>query len=155
MNLWWGENGSRFTLYENGVAVGSKWLTAKSPNAQAAWLDLKGRPNGSYVYTGVLTNSKGSTPTGSLTVKVTDANPGVPVLSHDNQDRDGKYTVTANLRWGTNATSSRFLENGAVVAQGNLNAASPNAQTAKLDVTGKPKGTYEYKVEFRNAAGPR
>ena len=153
MNLWWGENGSRFILYENGVEVGSKWLTATSPNAQTTWIDLKGRPNGSHVYTGVLTNSKGSTPTGSLTVKVTDANPGVPVLSHDNQDRDGRYTVTANLRWGTNATSYRFLENGAVVAQGTLNAASPNAQTAKLDVTGKPKGTYEYKVEFRNAAG--
>lgn len=70
MNLWWGENASRFTLYENGVAIGSQWLAAHSPDAQKAWVDVTGRSNGTYVYTGVLTNSKGSTETKSLTVTV-------------------------------------------------------------------------------------
>jgi hypothetical protein len=153
MNLWSGENASRFTLYENGVAIGSLWLTPHTPNAQKAWADVSGRGNGTYVYTGVLTNSKGSTATSTLTVQVRDANPAKPVLSHDNRDRDGNYVVTANLWWGTNATSYRFFENGVAVASGALVAASPGAQSAVLPVSGKPRGTYEYTVEFRNAAG--
>jgi len=153
MNLWWGENGSRFTLFENGSEISSQWLTPGTPAAQTAWADVAGRPNGTYVYTGVLTNSKGSTETKSLTVQVKDAAPATPVLSHDNQDRDGNYTVTATLRWGTNATSYRFLENGVQVAAGALTSATPNAQSAKLPVTGKPAGKYTYTVEFRNAAG--
>lgn len=153
MNLWSGENASRFTLYENGVEIGSQWLTPRTPAAQQAWVDVTGRVNGTYVYTGVLTNSKGSTQTSSLTVQVKDANPAKPVLSHDNQDRDGRYTVTANLWWGTNATSYRFLENGSPVGEGTLVAASPGAQSAQLQVSGKARGSYEYTVEFRNAAG--
>ena len=75
------------------------------------------------------------------------------MLSTDNRDRDGNYVVTANLWWGTNATSYRFFENGVAVASGALVAASPGAQAAVLPVSGKPRGTYEYTVEFRNAAG--
>lgn len=153
MNLYWGENGSRVTFLENGVALKSQWLTANSPNAQTAFVDVSGRPNGTYVYTAVLTNSKGSTVSSALTVYVRDAAPGVPVLTHNNTDKDGNYAVTATLKWGTNATSYRFLENGVPVSSGTLVAATPGAQTAKLDVTGKPKGTYEYTVEFTNAAG--
>jgi GH43 family beta-xylosidase len=153
MNLWSGENASRFTLYENGVEIDSQWLTPHSPNAQKAWVDVSGRTDGTYIYTGVLTNSKGSTDTSTLTVQVRDANPAKPVLSHDNRDRDGSYTVTANLWWGTNATSYRFFENGVEVASGSLTASTPDAQSARLVVSGKARGTYEYTVEFRNAAG--
>jgi hypothetical protein len=153
MNLWSGENASRFTLYENGVEIDSQWLTPHSPNAQKAWVDVSGRTDGTYIYTGVLTNSKGSTDTSTLTVQVRDANPAKPVLSHDNRDRDGSYTVTANLWWGTNATSYRFFENGVEVASGSLTASTPDAQSARLVVSSKARGTYEYTVEFRNAAG--
>jgi len=86
-------------------------------------------------------------------VKVTDASPGKPVLSSDNWDGDGVFTLTADLWWGTNATSYRFLENGAEIGSGTLTAASPAAQRATLPVTGKAKGTYTYTVEFTNAAG--
>jgi hypothetical protein len=75
------------------------------------------------------------------------------VLSADNRDGDGGYTVTADLWWGTNATSYRFLENGAEVGAGELEAASPTAQRATLAVTGKAEGSYTYTVEFTNAAG--
>ena len=66
---------------------------------------------------------------------------------------DGTYTVVADLWWGTNATSYRFLENGVEVGAGSLVAASPGAQQAKLPVSGKPAGAYVYVVEFTNAAG--
>ncbi|HYP73253.1 MAG TPA: chitinase N-terminal domain-containing protein, partial [Microbacterium sp.] len=153
MNLWWGQNGSLFKLYRDGALVGSVPLKMLTPGAQRAVVDVAGLPNGTYVFTGELVNSKGKTATQPLTVKVTDASPGKPVLSSDNWDGDGSYTVTADLWWGTNATSYRFLENGVEVSAGSLTAASPNAQRATLSVTGKAKGAYAYTVEFRNAAG--
>jgi hypothetical protein len=86
-------------------------------------------------------------------VKVTDAAPGVPVVSHDNKDKDGNYTVSADLWWGTNATTYRLYENGKVIDEQSLVAASPNAQHASTAVTGRARGTYEYVAEFINAAG--
>lgn len=153
MNLWFGENGSLFKLYQDGELVAKVPLTMMTPAAQRAVVDITGLPNGTYVFTGELLNSKGATATRSLTVKVTDASPGTPVLSADNKDGDGAYTVKADLWWGTNATSYRFLENGVEVGAGSLVAASPDAQQAKLAMSGKPKGSYVYVVEFTNAAG--
>ena len=153
MNLWWGENGSLFKLYRDGELVAKVPLTMMTPGAQRAVVDITGLANGTYVFTGELVNSKGTTATQSLTVKVTDAAPGKPVLSADNNDGDGTYTVTADLWWGTNATSYRFLENGVAVGSGSLSAASPAEQHAKLTVSGKPKGSYAYVVEFTNDAG--
>ncbi|WP_345751477.1 GH32 C-terminal domain-containing protein [Microbacterium rhizophilus] len=153
MNLWWGENASLFRLYRDGELVHAGQLKAASPTAQKAVVPVRGLPNGTYTFIGELVNSKGASVTKPLTVKVTEANPGVPVLSHDNHDGDGAYRVTANLWWGQNATSYVFRENGEVVGEGTLKAATPSAQKATLDVTGRAKGSYVYTVEFRNAAG--
>jgi len=98
-------------------------------------------------------NSKGQTKTTALTVKVTDANPAMPALSSDNWDGDGNYTLTADLWWGTNATSYRFLEGDTVVGHGSLTASTPQAQHASVHLTGQTKGTHVYRVEFSNAAG--
>ena len=153
MDLWSGENGSLFKLYQDGVLVSSTTLTMASPSAQKAVVEIAGLKNGTYQFTGALVNSKGTTATKALTVKVTDASPGKPVLSADNWDGDGSYTVTADLWWGTNASSYRFLEGGVEVAAGSLVVGTPAAQKATLPVTGKAKGTYVYTVEFINAAG--
>jgi len=153
LNLWWGENGSAFKLYENGVHIATVRLGYGGVGAQAASVPVSGRVNGTYVYTGELVNSRGTTATGSVTVQVTDANPGKPVLSHDNWDGDGTYLVTANLWWGTNATGYRFYADDVLVAEGALTAATPSAQTAKLPVTGAGIGQHVYRVEFVNAAG--
>jgi len=153
MNLWWGENASAFRLFENGVMIATVPLGYGGVSGQSASVPVTGRTNGSYVYTGELINSRGTTATGSVTVAVTDANPGKPVLSHDNWDRDGAFTVTANLWWGTNATGYRFFADDVLVAEGALAAATPKAQSAKLTVTGAPVGEHVYRVEFVNAAG--
>ncbi|WP_348788873.1 chitinase N-terminal domain-containing protein [Leifsonia sp. NPDC080035] len=153
MNLWWGQEGSIYRLYENGTLIATKQLTFGGVGAQSASIAVHGKPNGSYVYTGELVNASGATATSSTTVKVTDVDPGTPVLSNDNRSGGGTYTVTANLWWGTNATSYTFYENGAAVGQGTLTASTPNAQTATLKVEGKDTGTYVYRVDFTNAAG--
>ncbi|MEU1970023.1 glycosyl hydrolase 53 family protein [Microbacterium sp. NPDC019599] len=153
LNLWWGENASVFRLYENGTLIAAVPLTYGGVSAQSAVVPVSGRKDGSYVYTGELVNSKGTTAVSPVTVTVTDAKPGIPVLSHDNHDGDGTYTVTANLWWGTNATGYRFYEDGVVVATGALVAKSPGAQAATLAVVGQSKGSHSYRVEFLNDAG--
>lgn len=153
MDLWWGQNATEFRLYENGTLVSTVPLTLGDNAAQKARVPITGRKNGTYVYTGELVNSRGTTATTSTTVRVTQAGPATPALSHDNYDGDGTYTLTANLWWGTNATSYRFLEGDTVVAEGPLTAATPRAQTAKAQLTGVSRGQHTYRVEFINAAG--
>jgi len=152
-NLWWGENAALVKLYENGELVSSRRLTPATPTAQSLSFDIAGRANGSYQYLAVEVNSKGQTKTTPQTVKLTDANPAKPALSSDNWDGDGDFTLTADLWWGTNATSYRFLEGGIVVGEGSLTASTPNAQHASVHLTGQGKGTHSYTVEFSNAAG--
>ncbi len=153
MNLWSGVNGSVFKLYENGTLIATTLLTPHSPKAQVATVDVTGKPNGTYVYTGELINAKGATATTSVTVTVKDAAPAVPVVTHDNTDKDGNYTVTSNLWWGTNGTSYKLFENGVLIDQQTLVAASPNAQQAVTHIAGRARGTYTYVAEFANAAG--
>ena len=153
MDLWWGQNASVFRLYENGVLLSSTRLDPATPAAQRATVDIRGRVDGEYVYTGELVNSRGVTAVAALRVPMTDAAPGRPVPSHDNHDRDGAFTLTADLWWGTNATSYVFREGGAVVGEGTLTAATPSAQRARLTVAGAAPGVHRYEVEFRNAAG--
>ncbi|MET0297872.1 MAG: glycosyl hydrolase 53 family protein [Microbacterium sp.] len=152
-HLWWGANGSSFRLYEDGVLVGAVPLAYGGLQAQTAAVKIEGRANGTYRYTGVLVNTKGETSTSVLTVTVRDAAPGTPVLSHDNWDGDGAFAVTANLWWGTNASSYRFFQDDVLVKEGALAARTPAAQSAVLAVVGAPKGVHRYRVEFVNAAG--
>ena len=153
MNLWWGQNASTLRLYENGALIAVEHLAYNGVQPQSVSVPVSGRTNGTYRYTAVLANTRGETSLTPMTVQVTAANPGTPVLSHDNWDGDGHFTVTADMWWGTNATGYRFFQDGALVAEGTLAAASPAAQRATLKVTGAAKGTHVYRVEFANAAG--
>ena len=151
--LWWGQNGTTFRLFENGVLIDEQKLTDRSPLPQFASVHVTGRANGTYVYTGELVNAAGTTATTSVTVKVTDANPGKPSVAHDNWDGDGSYTVTGTKWWGTAATEYRLYENDVLVDTQALTGTGPGAQSASTAFTGKAAGTYRYRVELANAAG--
>ena len=63
------------------------------------------------------------------------------------------YTLTTNLWWGTNATEYTLYENGTVVDQQTLAAATPAAQKASTSFADKAPGTYRYTAVLGNAAG--
>ncbi len=153
MNLWWGENATSYKLYEDGVLIDSQTLTSVSPQAQSAKTTITGKANGTYTYVAELTNSSGSTRSEVLTVQVANAAPGKAVLSQDNWDGDGSYKVTMNLWWGTNATEYRLYENDVLIDTQALKAATPSAQSAATDLSGRANGTYTYRAELVNAAG--
>ncbi|WP_132517277.1 carboxypeptidase regulatory-like domain-containing protein [Nonomuraea diastatica] len=153
MNLWYGVSASVFILYENGKEIARRDLIPRTPAAQQATVPVTGRINGTYVYTGELLNQAGRTATTSVKVAVTQANPGTPVLSSDNWDRDGDYTIRMNMWWGTNATVYRLYEDGVLVDSQELAAATPAAQSAATVLRSRPAGERTYVAELENAAG--
>lgn len=152
-NMWWGSNASRIRVFENGAMVYEQGLAAAGPAAQTVTIPIAGRSNGTYEYTAEVVNSQGVSHPTPLVVTVRDAQPAAPRLSHDNWDRDGAYVVTADLWWGTNATSWRLLEDGVEVGAGVLAAASPAAQRVAVPLVGRAAGEHAYVMEFANAAG--
>lgn len=153
MNLWWGQNATQLRVFENGVLIETVPLTFGGTAAQTAQVAVTGKANGSYVYSGELVNSRGVTAVKPVTVKVKDAAPGTPVLSADNWDGDGSYTLTADMWWGTNATSYRLYEDGALISEGDMVASSPAAQRVSVPVADRAVGKHTHRVEFVNAAG--
>lgn len=153
MNMWWGVNGSRYKLYENGVLIDEQELAEASPNAQTASTVITGKVNGTYTYTCELINEFGTVSSSAHVVTVTDAAPGIPVLAHDNWDGDGDYLIQMNMWWGTNGTSYRLFENDVLIDELTLEAATPHAQSAVTSVSGRLPGVYEYRAELANAEG--
>ncbi|KRD54050.1 glycosyl hydrolase 53 family protein [Microbacterium sp. Root280D1] len=153
MNLWWGQNATKLRVFENGVLIKTVPLAFGGTSAQSAQIAVTGKANGSYVYSGELVNSRGVTAVKPVTVTVKDAAPGTPVLSADNWDGDGSYTLTADMWWGTNATSYRLYEDGMLISEGDMVANSPAAQRVTVPVADRAVGKHTYRVEFVNAAG--
>ncbi|MDF2836517.1 MAG: hypothetical protein K0Q63_2157, partial [Paenibacillus sp.] len=153
MNLWYGNNGTIYKLYENDVLIDTQTLTDDSPNRQTAATFVQGKQNGAYRYRAELTNSFGTTTSRELTVTVSHANPGAPVLSHNNWDGDGSFGVAMNMWWGTPGTTFNLYENGVLIHTEQLEARTPQAQSATVPLTGRAKGSYQYRGELVNDAG--
>lgn len=153
MNLWWGNNADSYKLYENGVLIDSQALVAQTPNPQTAATSIAGRGDGIYRYYAELSNAHGTARSEEMTVAVQDAAPSKPVLSADNWDGDGSYTLTMNLWWGTNGTSYRLYENGVLIDTQALDLRTPQSQSARSAIAGRGPGVYEYRCELVNEAG--
>ena len=153
MNMWWGNNGTSFKLYENGVLIHTQSLADASPAAQNVATEIAGKTNGTYTYTCELINVFGTSTCGEHVVTVTDANPGKPVLSQDNWDGDGDYKVTMNMWWGTKGSEYLLFENDVLVDTQVLNPSAQGQQSAVSSLAGKAPGTYVYRGELKNGAG--
>ena len=100
-----------------------------------------------------LLNPYGTSTSRPHTVVVKDASPALAVLSDDNRDGDGSFTVTTNLWWGTNATHYALYRDGVLVDEQDLTAATPRRQTVRTVVTGLEPGTYRFVAVLSNDAG--
>ena len=89
-----------------------------------------------------------SHPLASTTTASTDAAAG-----RDQKKGASSFTATANLWWGTNATSYRFELDGVVVGSGSLVAAAPKAQKATVSLPGSQPGDHTLVAVFANANG--
>nr|BAM67139.1 chitinase [Paenibacillus sp. FPU-7] len=69
-NIWWGNNGSSWKLYENNQVVFTESLVDNSPNAQTAKKEFTGKAKGTYKYKVELTNSFGTSTSQEVTVTV-------------------------------------------------------------------------------------
>ncbi|MFD0958473.1 hypothetical protein [Paenibacillus chungangensis] len=153
MNMWWGNNGTSYKLYENGKLLDAEWLLDKGTSAQSVTTSVYGRSNGTYHYYAVLSNAYGETTSDELVVTVTDANPAKPILSHDNWDGDGQFIIDMNMWWGTNGSVYRLYENDTLIDTQSIASSTPDAQHVVTAVVNKPAGTYVYYCELVNDAG--
>jgi len=155
VDLWWGENATSMRLYEDGDLIHTEKVAHGGTGAQRVAVPVTGRANGEYRYTCELVNAAGTTPCANMhTVKVTDANPGTPVLSHDNHDGDGDYAVTATKWWGTQATGYVLYEDGVEVDRQELvPGTGGEAQSAATALTDRDPGTHRYVAVLTNAVG--
>jgi hypothetical protein len=153
MNMWNGDNGRIYKLYENGLLIETKILVDNAPNAQAITTSINGRMNGTYQYYAELTNAFGTSRSDTHVVTVTQAAPAKPVVSNDNWDGDGSFNVSMNMWWGTNGSVYHLYENGILIYTQVLTNNTPSAQSAIAIIANKAIGTYEYRGELVNYAG--
>ncbi len=153
MNMWWGNNGNVYRLYENDTLIDTRILEASSPDAQSATTAVANNPNGSYRYYAILANAFGVTRSDDMIVEVTQAAPALPVLSHNNWSAGGDYHVVMNVWWGTNGNEYRLYENDVLIDTQSLTEQSPRPQTALTEIRSRGPGMYVYRAELINDAG--
>ncbi|MGO5074752.1 glycosyl hydrolase family 18 protein [Clostridium sporogenes] len=73
MNMWWGVNGDKIKIYENGVLIKEVVLKNNGLQAQTYNLKISGRKNGKYTYYAELINEAGATRSDDLVVNVTES----------------------------------------------------------------------------------
>lgn len=71
-NMWWGDNGNSWRLYENGVEIHSATLTANSPNAQSGSVGVTVTEAGDYAYKVALCADDVCTESSVSSITVTD-----------------------------------------------------------------------------------
>ena len=97
MNMWWGNNGTSWTLYENGTQIYTGALTDGSPNAQTVSKAFTKKAAGTYTYVCHLTNSYGFTKSAPISVNVNTGggitNSGIKITEADTASEALQLTI--------------------------------------------------------------
>jgi hypothetical protein len=150
MNMWWGNNGTTWQLFQNGKLVYSTSLTDNSPNAQTASSPaISNLALGTYTFTTKLTNSFGTTTGNTLSYTVTQSGgttnptpPATPAGLTATANSSSQITVTWNASSG--ATSYDLQVDGVV----KTGVSSPYIHSGLT-----ASSTHTYAVRADNSAG--
>ncbi|MBZ9625569.1 hypothetical protein G9F71_022330 [Clostridium sp. FP2] len=153
MNMWWGENGTSWNLYENGVLISTKPLVANGSNAQIDSVSFKGKATGTYVYKAELVNATGATLSETVTYTVSDSEVLSSVYSLKAAElsastvANGSFTLKAAVPGYNTASSYKFKDSTGVITSGIIVPQTLQA-TLTQQVASKEPGTYIYTVEL-------
>ena len=104
MNMWWGNNGSSWKLYENGKLIHEEGLKENSPQAQYAFKEFTKKAGGTFKYQAELINSHGITESNEVIVKVPGEGKFRRMMKHppflENLRLEGKSDQTVSLKMG-------------------------------------------------------
>lgn len=154
MNMWWGNNGTSWKLYENGKLVHEEELKDNSPQAQHAFKEFTKKSGGTYTYKAELINSYGSVESNEVKLQV----PGEgevpdddePPTAPQNLRLDSKTANTVSLKW--DASQDNIGVAGYNVYRNDVKIAT--VQTNSYRDTGLKSDTeYDYFVESFDTKG--
>lgn len=151
MTMWYGNNASKWEVYENGNLFYSANITDNSPNQQDASLDVSAKPNGTYNYYTKLTNKFGSSTSDTITVTVTKGAAGDTTAPTVPQSfaLTGKTSSSVSLSWA--AATDNVAVTGYVITGG---PSVVNVTGTSTTVTGLAANTaYSFTVKAKDAAG--
>lgn len=151
-NMWWGNNGTSWKLYENGTLIHTGTLADQSPNAQTAVFAFTNKPSGTYVYKVDLVNDYGTSSSGTISYTVVNPNgndtvaPSVPTgLAASNITEN-----SVNLSWSAatdnvGVTGYEIYQNGVLATTVTGTSHTVNGLSADT--------SYTYTIKARDGAG--
>lgn len=153
-NMWWGNNGTSWKLYENGALVHTAPLSDNTPNAQSASYSFSNKASGTYEYKAELINSFGTATSNILTYTV-DGGSAPPTdtqapTAPTNLSSTAKTATSVDLSW-TAAT-----DNIAVTSYEVFNGSTSVGTTSgtSISITGLlPNTAHSFTVKAKDAAG--
>jgi len=126
MNMWWGNNGTSWKLYENDVLIHTGSLNDGSPNAQTVSKSFSNMPSGTYAYHCNLINSYGTTTSAIVSVTVNTGggitNSGIKISGIDTATEALQHTISMGTTdytlsaWGVTSPSFTVSTSNSAVA---------------------------------------
>lgn len=151
LTMWYGNNGSKWEVYENGNLFYSANIVDNSPYQQDASLDVTGKSNGTYAYTAKLINKFGSSTSEIINVTVTKGGAGDTVAPSVPQSfaLTGKTSSSVSLSWA--ASTDNTAVTGYVISGG---PSAVNVTGTSTTISGLAANTaYNFTVKAKDAAG--
>ncbi len=151
MTMWYGNNGSKWEVYENGNLFYTAAISDNSPYQQDASLDVTGKANGTYNYYTKLINKFGVATSDAITVTVTKGGAGdtTPPTTPQSFVLTGKTSSSVSLSWA--ASSDNVAVTGYAISGG---PAVVNVTGTTATITGLLANTaYSFTVKAKDVAG--
>ncbi|WMJ23960.1 chitobiase/beta-hexosaminidase C-terminal domain-containing protein [Paludicola sp. MB14-C6] len=115
-NIWWGNNATAYTLFENDVAIETGSLTANSPNSQSYTWHFTNKSKGTYAYKVEVSNHFGKTTSNTTTSNVINGSVGPieTVTTPTFNPQGGTYanSLSVSISCSTSGATIRYTTDG-------------------------------------------